>query len=161
MPDAPARTKPALPILLLQARQALVVSQHGLAERVGSSTRTVQRWEVGKSAPAPWHIHMLADAVRALDPALAEQLDAFAPRAPATPADPVPPPPPAPAPPVLVDAIVCAAAEAMGVSPQAVRPALLAAFARARDVGLDVASIAAVLAPPEPAVKAKAAKRAR
>jgi DNA-binding XRE family transcriptional regulator len=161
MPNAPAQSKPALPILIVQARQALLLNQEELADRVGSSTRTVQRWEVGRSAPAPFHIHALADAARALDPALAAQLDAFAPRAPAKAADPAPAPALAPSTPVLVDAIVCAAAEAMGVSPQAVRPALLAAFARARDVGLDADSVAAVLAPPEPAAKAKGAKRGR
>jgi hypothetical protein len=39
-------------------------------------------------------------------------------------------------PPHLVDTVVCAAAEALGVPPPAVRPALLAAFQRAREVGL-------------------------
>ncbi|MDP9001553.1 MAG: hypothetical protein M3O46_15745, partial [Myxococcota bacterium] len=36
----------------------------------------------------------------------------------------------------LIDAVVCAAAEALDVSPRAVRPALLAAFARASELGL-------------------------
>jgi len=65
-----------------------------------------------------------------------------------------PPPPPAPAPPPpvpvtppdrVVDAVVCAAAEAMQVMPQAVRPAVLAAFACARELGLTVDGVERVL----------------
>jgi hypothetical protein len=45
-----------------------------------------------------------------------------------------PPPPPAPPPPAesIVDAVVCAAAEAMDLTPREVRAGLHAAFARAR-----------------------------
>jgi hypothetical protein len=65
-----------------------------------------------------------------------------------------PPPPPAPAPPPpvpvtppdrVVDAVVCAAAEAMQVMPQSVRPAVLAAFACARELGLTVEGVERVL----------------
>jgi len=65
-----------------------------------------------------------------------------------------PPPPPAPAPPPpvpvtppdrVVDAGVCAAAEAMQVMPQSVRPAVLAAFACARELGLTVEGVERVL----------------
>jgi hypothetical protein len=51
---------------------------------------------------------------------------------------------------VLVDSVVCAAAEAMQVAPQAIRPAVLAAFARARDAGLTTDAVVAVLTPPPP-----------
>jgi len=51
---------------------------------------------------------------------------------------------------VLVDSVVCAAAEAMSLSPQAIRPAVLAAFARARDAGLSLDAVVDVLAPPPP-----------
>ena len=55
----------------------------------------------------------------------------------------VAPPAPAPPPPTLpaedvVDAVVCAAADAIHVTPRDVRPALLAAFARARRLRLSV-----------------------
>jgi hypothetical protein len=49
---------------------------------------------------------------------------------------------------VLVDSVVCAAAEAMSLSPQATRPSVLAAFARARDAGLTLAAVVAALTPP-------------
>ncbi len=45
----------------------------------------------------------------------------------------------------LVDAVVCAAAEAMDVSPRAMRPALLAALRSAREVGLTMEALEATL----------------
>ena len=91
--------------------------------------------------------------------ACAAQIDEWAPRpvaaaAPPEPTAPAPSPPvvPPPSPPVpavvLVDSVVCAAAEAMALSPQAVRPAVLAAFVRARDAGLAPDAVVAVLSPP-------------
>jgi hypothetical protein len=71
---------------------------------------------------------------------------------------------------VLVDAVVCVAAEAMALSPQAVRPAVLAAFTRARDVGISAEAVVAALAPAPPVQtkaqegtppKAKDAKKSR
>jgi hypothetical protein len=152
----------------------LHLSQQQFADRVRSSLRTVQRWEADRGRPQSWELQALADAVRPNDPQLASELDVWAPRptppaapgvvvaaapAPAPPLPAAPPPAPTPAP-VLVDAIVCAAAEAMALAPQAVRPALLAAFSRARDVGLTPEAVVAVLAPsPPPAGEAKTKKR--
>jgi len=48
---------------------------------------------------------------------------------------------------VLLDSVVCAAAEAMGVAPQAARPAVLAAFARAKEAGMTMEGVIAGLAP--------------
>jgi hypothetical protein len=48
---------------------------------------------------------------------------------------------------LLVDAIVCAAAEALDVPPKSVRGVLHAAFARAKETGLPVDVIEKVLAP--------------
>jgi len=75
--------------------------------------------------------------------------------------EPEPPPPPAPPPEVvvaplppeppplpahvLVDSVVCAAAEVMAVAPQTLRPLLLAAFARAHEARLTAAEVVAVL----------------
>lgn len=136
------------PALSADARIALHLTQRELASLVGTSLRTVQRWEAHRSHPAAFEIHRLADAIRPHDPALASELDELAPRpAPPAPpaaqivAPPLPPPPPS-SPPfpaaVLLDSVVCAAAEAMTLAPQALRPALLAAFARAKDVGLTI-----------------------
>ena len=41
-----------------------------------------------------------------------------------------------------IDSVVRAAADAMGVTPDAIRPAVAAAFERARDAGLDVQAVA-------------------
>ncbi|HEY3822534.1 MAG TPA: helix-turn-helix transcriptional regulator [Polyangiaceae bacterium] len=160
-----------LSYLLVLSRQALSLNQLGLAGVLGSSLRTVQRYEAGRSIPPAWEMQKLVDAVRPHDAALASQLDVWAPRpapppSPATgpaPAEstappllPAPAPPPLPpAPPpiparVLVDSVVCAAAEAMSLSPQTLRPAVLAAFARARDAGLTLDAVVGVLAPPHP-----------
>ena len=150
--------------LVVRSRLALQMNQLQLAELVGTSLRTVQRFETGRAPLYPWHLHKLVDALRPHDPDLAAQIDVYAPRAapipppvvapaPVLPAPAPPPPPPLPPPipaGVLVDSVVCAAAEAMSVAPQAIRPAVLAAFARARDTGLTMDGVVAVLAPPPP-----------
>jgi len=76
-----------------------------------------------------------------------------------------PAPAPGPPPDGIVDAVVCAAAEAMEMMPRDVRPALLAAFRRAREIGVPVDMVERVLlaslpAPPAPP-PAPAAKRSR
>jgi hypothetical protein len=48
----------------------------------------------------------------------------------------------------LVENVIYAAAEAMDVSPRAMRGAIAAAFARAKELGLDVAGVDRVLAAP-------------
>jgi hypothetical protein len=55
------------------------------------------------------------------------------------------PPPPAPDPKYIVDTVVCAAAEAMQLMPDAIRPALRAAFRRARLAGLSVEAVDSAL----------------
>jgi transcriptional regulator with XRE-family HTH domain len=62
-----------------------------------------------------------------------------APQASATPAE--PPQPPGPAPPHLIDAIVCAAADAADMIPRTMRPPLRAAFSRAAQLGLSIESV--------------------
>lgn len=152
-----------VPFLVARVRATLVLSQAELAARIGSSRRTVQRWEAERSTPAPWELQRMADHVRSLDAELAAQLDALAPRPAAVAPPPVaveppaPPPPPIPMP-VLVDSVVCAAAEAMSVTPQAIRPAVLAAFGRALDARLSAQDVVGVLAPPPPPAPAPASE---
>jgi hypothetical protein len=75
-------------------------------------------------------------------PRLPPAVSAPSPPAPPPPAPPPPaPPPPLPPPEDVVDSVVCAAAEAIDVMPRTIRPALLAAFRRARRLGLDVATV--------------------
>ena len=142
-----------LPVCLVRAREVLHLTQLELATLVGSSLRSVQRWENKLSIPSHWHLHRLADAVQSADPELAAAIELWAPR------PPPPPPPPEPAPPppppripdvVLVDSIVCAAAEAMALTPQTIRPAILAAFTRARDASITSDAVVAVLSPAAP-----------
>jgi hypothetical protein len=155
-PSGTATMPLPLPVLLARSRLHLRFNQQQLAEFTRSSLRSVQRWETGVSSPSHPQVHLVADAVRPLDPQIAAALDAFAPRPPPPPAavvaplpPPTPPPPPvvAIAPHVLVDSVVCAAAEAIAVSPQAMRPAVLAAFTRAGEAGLTFEAVLGVLAP--------------
>jgi hypothetical protein len=154
--------RPLLPLVYLtvRSRELLHLNQQMFADHVGSSLRTVQRWEAKRGAPPRDVILWMADAVRSIDPEIAAHLDVYAPRPmpppPPEPAKPIEaPPPPAPPPPplpqhVLVDSVVCAAAEAMGVTPQAIRPAVLAAFARSCEARVAPEQIVATPSPPPP-----------
>lgn len=160
-----------LSYLIAEARMRLGYNQEQLAHALGSSKRTVQRWEGRGATPSYDMMRRLSDAVRPVDPEIADQLDVLF-RPPPRPPPPPPPPPPSPppvvaapvpppepprepAPPppppvpdaVLVESVVCAAAEAMSLPPQAIRGAVLAAFARARDARLAPATVVEVLAP--------------
>jgi DNA-binding XRE family transcriptional regulator len=141
----------AMPALLGAARRALGLNQAQLGDLLGSSKRTVQRWETKRGVPYPDDVAKLAahvhprDAETAPDLAAAigqtlESLGIVAP-----PPPPPPPPAPLPAPPpgpppmprdLAVDAVVCVASDALGAMPAAVRAGLLAAFRRARQLGL-------------------------
>jgi DNA-binding XRE family transcriptional regulator len=121
------------------------MNQADFAHRIGSSKRTVQRWETNRASPAHHDLQNLADAVRPHNPDLADRIDAWAPRpAPSAPppviAAPLPPPIPRS---VFVNAIVCATVEASGLKTSEVRAMLLPAFleaARARVTAADVAA---------------------
>jgi transcriptional regulator with XRE-family HTH domain len=138
-----------MPLLLHDSRRVLHVSQNELAARLGVSRRTGQRWTKG-SGPDGTQLHGMARLVFPVDAALAAEiaeaagttldalglLPASAPGA--SPSSVVPTE-------RVVDAVVCAAAEAMQVVPQQVRPALLAAFACARELGLTLEDVERVL----------------
>jgi hypothetical protein len=154
------------PGLLTRASGALGMTQAEFGQLFGVSRRTMIRWQGGHNGP-PFHewvtlVRHVYPRSRALAVEIATELGETlvtlgveAPPAPATP--PAPPGGPLrPAPPVgdLVDSIVCAAAEAIATTPQAVRPALLAAFERAASVGLAMDEVRAAL---KPVVKTKTA----
>jgi DNA-binding XRE family transcriptional regulator len=142
--------------LMIAVRTTLRLSQNELARQVGVSRRTGQRWNSGRGPLAP-DLHTMARLVYPVDPALAaevceagrttlEALGIVPPPAPAPPPPPAPPPAPVAPPDRVVDAvIVCAAAEAIQATPQSVRPAVLAAFACARELGLTVEGVERVL----------------
>jgi len=159
------------PSLLLRTRRVLHFTQQQLADFLGIGLRSVQRYEADEGAPYTLRLWKLADAVRPHDPALAAEMDAKRPR-PQPPAAPAAATGPLPATPTraavtdatLVDVVVCVAAEATCLAPQAVRPALLAAFTRARDLGLSVAAVIDALTPPTPSpapATAHGAKKSR
>jgi transcriptional regulator with XRE-family HTH domain len=168
--------------LLIRARRHLMISQGELGERLGVSRRTGQRWEGRGCPPWPEQLHALARLVHPHDPELAESIagagrsslaelgiglppPAPPPATPPPPAPPAlalpppPPPPPAPDPLHIVDSIVCAAADAMQLVPDAVRPALRAAFRRARLAGVTVEVADSVLSPPAEGPKPRGVKR--
>ncbi len=149
-------------VSMLKASRVLFLTNKELGKLCGVSVRTVQRWYTNASAPMGWHFHAVARAVYPHDPELARQLAAHGATtpealglAPTKAANAGPPPA------VLklhADAIVYAAAEALDVSPRAMRPAVAAAFARALEVGADINAVTRHLSAETKAHAALAAK---
>jgi DNA-binding XRE family transcriptional regulator len=149
------------PDLLVRASHALGMTQASFGELFGVSRRTMVRWHQGQNGPPYQHWVDLVRHVHPRNPALAAEiaselgetlvsLGVEAPPAPVTHPGSRGEASARAAPPVgdLVDSIVCAAAEAIAATPQAVRPALLAAFERAASVGLAVDDVRGALRPP-------------
>ncbi len=139
--------------LLARTRQALNMVQLELALSVGASRRTGQRWDAGQSMPGPHQWIQLAERVYPIDAALAAELAAAGDTTLAALGLVKPPATGATAATRtctdahLVDSVICAAASAIDATPQAIRPALIAAFARAGEMGLSVDAINAVFTP--------------
>jgi hypothetical protein len=129
---------------LLRVQKTLPVTQKGLARLLGCSSRTVIRYYQRGGVLLPGAYERLATACHPHDPAFAAELAALAGKTLVELGLEPPPPPPPPPPPRLVatssrhivDSVVCAAAEAMQTTPQAIRPALKAAFQRAMALGM-------------------------
>jgi len=146
--------------LVAEAQRVLGHTQETLGKMLGLSRRTVSRWGNHSSGPTPGNLHALARAVHPRDPALAAKLaraggETLERLGLVKPAPPPAPPvtataPPRPFPPtrLVVESVVCAAAETMQASPAAVRGVLRAAFARARALGLTVEEMDDALAEP-------------
>lgn len=175
--------------LVGKSQLALGLPHREFGPLLGSSLRTAERWAAKRSLPSDDQLVKLTRHVHARDPALAaalaaalggslEQLGIVPPPKPAPPAPPVaaalpappppalPPPPPPVPPEALAEFVVCATADALELVPRVIRPALRAAFVRARELGLDVAAIAEALArptvvAPAPAPAAKQVKQAK
>jgi len=147
--------------LWMHASEALGLNQREIAALLGISTRTVQRWAGRRASPGSLDHQRLAQAVHPKDPGLAAQLAQAggASLAALGLGQPEAPAPPALAPEHLVDSVVCVASAATGIMPDAVRPGLLAAFTRARQLGLSIDAVERALRGPEPApAKARAEK---
>jgi transcriptional regulator with XRE-family HTH domain len=134
--------------LLISARRALGLSQVQVSRELGVSHRTVARWERGQATIDVVRACRLARLVFPRDASLAAELASAASESleslglVATPQ--APPPPPLP---LVIDAVVCVAADALGAVPSTVRPALHAAFRRARELGLSLDDVEKALAP--------------
>jgi DNA-binding XRE family transcriptional regulator len=137
--------------LMVRARIALGMTQGEFGDALGSSQRTASRWDAGESQPSVPQVCTLAAFVYPKDSSLARELAAAASetleslgivQAPA----PSPPLPPLPTP-LLVDAVVCAAADVLQTAPSTLRGALHAAFGRARALRLTVDDVEKALAP--------------
>ena len=143
MRNCPAKSMAgATNVLIIECRMALGLTQEEMGKLVGCTKRTVQRWEDRGALLVAPEVEALVRALHPVRPDLATQIAAIDGRTPdqiglSTPAgrtsgapksDPI-------------DAVVVAAAEAIGVTAEAVRPAVAAAFARAEDEGLDVKTV--------------------
>jgi hypothetical protein len=146
--------------VLLRLQSTLGLTQKGLGDLMGVSSRTIIRHTKGGGMVPPAKWEKLARAVHPRDPAFAAELAANAgktlvemglerpPPPPPPPAPPLPPPKPAPSLEHLVDSVLCAAADAMQMAPRAMRPALTAAVERMAALGLTPKEVLGSLAPP-------------
>jgi transcriptional regulator with XRE-family HTH domain len=163
-----AATDPrAITSLVALGMGALGLSQRELGAQLGSSLRTAQRWATGRAQPSADQLKKLAALVHPRNPTLAaeiaaavhETLESLGLVLPPSPPEPVvvvepvvkgPPETPGDLVPLLVEAVVAAAAEALDQMPRVVRPAVTAAFVRAQAARLSVADVVAVLDPASP-----------
>jgi DNA-binding XRE family transcriptional regulator len=153
-------------MLVGDARRALQMNQEEFANHIGSSKRTVQRWETHRAKPVSSELATIAAKVHPVDANVAAEiaehlgqtLEGLGIVAPPPPPGPPPPPPPPPMPRHLaVDAVVCVASEELGVMASAIRGALRVAFRRARELGLSYEEVERALgegfkspSPPKP-----------
>jgi hypothetical protein len=141
--------------LLYRAQVLLVGSQQEFGELLSVSRKTAARYIYGESTPLMSQVKDLARLVYAKgDEALAKEL-AEATSETLESLGLVPPAkPPEALTPLVVDSVVCAAADGFETAPatmRGTRAAVFAAFRRARQLGLSVEAVENALAPPEPA----------
>ena len=118
--------------LASKAARALGMSQREFGDLLGVSRRTAARYMWGDNTLSVSNLHKLARLIHPRDPALAAELAEAASETleslgivKAV----------VPSKPLIADAVVCVAAEALDASPRAVRAAIHAAFKRARGWG--------------------------
>jgi transcriptional regulator with XRE-family HTH domain len=137
------------PGLLFRARNALGMSREEVGRAMGVSFRTVVRWEGGHTMVDGPSFLELVPRLYPIDAKLAGEIAiacgarlaemGLGPEAEAAAAI---------TPPLLVDSVVCAAADALECAPAAARRAVLAAFRRARELRMTVDAVEKALAPP-------------
>ena len=121
---------------------ALGLDQQEFAAFLGVDRRSIQRWQDKGFSPLPGMAQKLADAVRPKRPELADRVIALGAKSAAFTGE---APPYSPASADAIADIVQAAAQASGLSSEAVRPAIAAAFTRAHETGVDVRAVIAGL----------------
>jgi transcriptional regulator with XRE-family HTH domain len=128
--------------LIVQCRMALGLTQKEFGDIFGRTKRTVQRWEDHGATLLPSEAEALARVLLPVRPDLAADIAAGA----NTTLDRLGLIPDGAAGPMAtsdpIDSVVRAAAAVMGVTPDAIRAAIAAAFLRAREEGLDVQTVA-------------------
>jgi hypothetical protein len=148
--------------LLVEASDAIGGLQRGVADALGVSTRTVQRMYASGCHLDDLEWQALARAVHPGHPELAARLAREGGSSPEAMGLVARPPPGAEASVAhvqhMTDGVVCVAAEAADLTPGAIRPALLAAVRRARQVCLTLEDLEGALAAPR-APKAAVARR--
>jgi hypothetical protein len=141
---------PSLAALLVLSQPVLGLTQETLGELLGVSRSTMVRWQGrGVGSLLPSQVATLVQALAPRDLALAEAVAAHH-HVTLESLGVTPPGEPRRAEPgantaLVVDAIVCAAAEAMNQPPGALRLALVAAFERAKALGLSVDDVLGAL----------------
>jgi len=154
----------------VEARRLLRLNQGETAELLGVNVRTVQRWDAGRSTPSHLDYQGLARATFPLNPTLAARLAVtggttlaalgLVAQPPATSAK-----PPAVPLELVIDSVLCAAAIAVDMKPLEIKPGIIAAFRRARQLGLDLEAAEKALVGAEaasagsPSIAAKAPKK--
>jgi hypothetical protein len=135
---------------MLAARHLLQLNQKELAAALGMSERTGERWMARRSELGKDNLEALARLVHPRDVELAKAialhagttLEALGIRpAPTRTSRPIPVS-------RAVDLVVCAAADALDVSPRTARPAVVAAFRAALELGIDLHDVVAALGQP-------------
>jgi hypothetical protein len=151
-PDFMRRQDPARVGEALTRMGITLGMHHGtIAQALGVSRRSVSRWALEGVRLPRSQLVPIAELALARRPDLAAEIAALAGETleslglvPAPPAQTLGPLPPH----KLADLVVFAAAEACDVSPRAVRPGLLAAVRTAREVGLTLETLEALLTAP-------------
>jgi hypothetical protein len=144
--------------LLQRVQGALGISQRKIGDLLGVSRRSIIRWQRGGATLSPTKWETLARACYPRDRDIAVQCAAYAsqtlqslgleqPVPPASAAAPAPSPRPPPSARHLADSVVCAAAEAMQLTPQAMRPGVFAAFERAAALGMTATEVLGAMQP--------------
>jgi hypothetical protein len=138
--------------LIGQAYKELGFIQKDLPDFFGVSLRTVQRYGHTYGISSFRDYAKLVQALYPRNPALAAQIAAMVGKSLSDLGVQLPPPPdPAPLPPpratlVHAEAVLCAAADAVGLVPRDVRPIVAAIFSRVRALDVDLPSLTALLA---------------